>query len=131
MDLDPAKITMKHAREMEGSGVDTSPLFATVFDPTTKSLVHTLFSLGMSKSEYHHLLSHAQNYMETCTDIETNDAHDDKTVEEMRMYTELSDLVVIGLLAYQLFENKDFATKKMTRDIVAKALDDLVNGVEQ
>ena len=95
--MDKSKMTMKELREAGVSPEEAGQLFASRYDPTIQSLVGVLRMFGMGDEQYHAYLDEAAERLGAI--LPEGDVPDDLSVEESQPWVEVSDLMVIGVLA--------------------------------
>lgn len=112
---------------------EASKVFASPFDDTARSLVHTLTHLGMSEEDYEGLVESAGAIVHDGSEILAMKERGliDPTVAEYEPATFLNDLTLIGLLAHTIYMNKDLASEALENVAVANYLERILKGEKE
>src|SRR5688572_29593658 len=98
---DKKDMTMKELMEEGVSTEEAAVLFASKYDVAIKSLVEVLLNFGMTPEQYHRYLGECGEVVKRV--IPNGDLPEGLTVAESGPYVEISDLTILGMLAYQWY----------------------------
>lgn len=98
---DKKDMTMEELMAAGLTPAEAADLFASKYDQAIKGLVETLFMFGMSNEQYLGYLDETKDALVKV--LPEGDLPDNLAVAEAQPYLEVSDLMVLGKLAYEWY----------------------------
>jgi hypothetical protein len=107
--MDRSKVTVSDlAHDESFTSAEAAEVFKTEYDESIELILKMLRETGFTEEEFSDVVDAAAEVMETHVPIPT-----DMTIEESMPLVEMSDMLVLGLLAHELAQRADAAVAAM------------------